>query len=87
MMKKQTLYKLTALFLILFSFMGEALARCCSYHGGVIGCDERYGRYVCADRTLSRCGCVEEREHVFFFDFGGSDDGYRHHHKHYHRDY
>lgn len=36
----------------------EARRGCCSWHGGVCGCDSRSGRLRCCDGQLSpSCGC------------------------------
>jgi len=46
---------------ILIGFVGSSEARrgCCSWHGGVAGCDERTGRLVCRDGTYSpTCTCA-----------------------------
>ena len=33
---------------------------CCSWHGGVCGCDEFTGRIICCDGTLSpSCRCYD----------------------------
>lgn len=72
---KKLPYRSFLVFLILFSCVGSAsAARCCRHHGGVIGCDGYSGRYICADRTLSRCYC--ERPRYYYYD----DDYYRDYH-------
>ena len=36
----------------------EGRSGCCSWHDGVCGCDERTGRVICCDGTLSpSCTC------------------------------
>ena len=30
---------------------------CCSWHGGVCGCDSYRNRAICCDGALSSCGC------------------------------
>src|SRR4051812_40071849 len=50
------------LILSLFIFtvgIAEARRGCCSWHGGVAGCDQSARRLVCRDGTYSpSCGCV-----------------------------
>lgn len=77
---KKLPHKTLSLALIMFAFAGEGLAQCCSRHGGTVGCNVNYGRYVCADGHLSRCVC----EPVYYIDeeFEEYDSPYHHHHGH-----
>lgn len=46
--------------LVAFLFSRQVLARqgCCSWHGGVCGCDSSVGRQICCDGTYSpTCTC------------------------------
>ncbi len=59
-MKKVFMIMTIALLILTFLF-GYLYARrgCCSWHGGVAGCD-KYGRVICADGTVSKtCRCGE----------------------------
>lgn len=50
---------LLAFFVLSFSMTIEARRGCCSWHGGVAGCDSNSGYLVCRDDTRSpscRCG-------------------------------
>lgn len=56
MVRKIIIVGIIGAFLIL-PFNANAQRGCCSYHGGVIGCDSS-GRQICADNTLSpSCTC------------------------------
>ena len=47
-----------SIILILISTSLYAQRGCCSWHGGVAGCDQSSGRQICADGTLSpSCVC------------------------------
>ena len=49
-------------FLTMFASQADARRSCCSWHGGVIGCDAGTGRLVCRDQTYSpSCTCNEPR--------------------------
>ncbi len=44
--------------MIFFSFSAYGQRGCCSWHGGVTGCDQSSGRLICADHSYSpSCGC------------------------------
>lgn len=43
-----------------FPILTQARSGCCSWHGGVSGCDSSVGRQVCNDGTLSpSCTCAK----------------------------
>lgn len=47
------------LFFFLTPVIAEARSGCCSWHGGVCGCDTSVGRQVCCDGSYSpSCGCT-----------------------------
>jgi hypothetical protein len=49
--------------LFLLKSTGEARRECCSWHGGVAGCDRDVGRLVCNDGTYSpTCGCEKRNK-------------------------
>lgn len=48
-----------AIAVIVFSHNSLAERGCCSWHGGVCGCDSSVGRQLCCDGSLSpSCGCA-----------------------------
>jgi hypothetical protein len=79
-------YKAMSILIVMCAFIGEAAAyqRCCFHHGGAMGCNERTGRYVCADGTLSRCRCERVYYIEEFDDFDGAYYFYHNHHHHHH---
>jgi len=63
MRTKSTIYLLTlivgVILLAYFPNIAQARSGCCSYHGGVAGCDTSVGRQVCNDGTYSpSCTCA-----------------------------
>lgn len=59
--------KLIYLIVLIFIFFitnAEARRGCCSWHGGVSGCDDTVGRLICNDGTYSpTCGCeIKEQD-------------------------
>lgn len=56
-MKRICLFIIT-FFLITVTVQTEAHRGCCSWHGGVVGCDSNTGHQLCADGTDSpSCMC------------------------------
>lgn len=52
--------------LIFLNFKVEATSGCCSWHGGVCGCDTIVGTQICCDGTYSSsCTCVYIPENYF----------------------
>jgi len=74
---KKFILKALSLLLVVYTFSSPALARCCSRHGGIVGCNEYTGRYVCADGHLSKCRCARV---YYYYD----EDSYHAHHRHHH---
>ncbi len=59
MTTKKLLVALFLLFIISWPSFSLATSGCCSWHGGVCGCDESVGRQVCCDGSYSpSCGCA-----------------------------
>lgn len=53
-----------AIIIIATSNISLAKRGCCSWHGGVVGCDTRIGKQVCRDGTYSpSCTCEKEKSH------------------------
>ncbi len=56
---KYLLYLFISIFFLTFSFPTYAERGCCSWHGGVCGCDTSVGRQICCDGTYSpSCTCA-----------------------------